>query len=232
MDNKKTDKWSMIDAWLQRIAWFFSIVTSVFIAVFTWQQVEINEKLGQDEHMLQQPVFQVQKVITKSEGSEAYDHEDIEVYNHGEMAKDIESVHLYTYLRFVYTPDIMKQYCDTFYVPVYYYGAKYTTYNLTGLVAYTQTTELNLKSYVRIYWETLHSSEYPTVVDLEKVTIVSVNYVDKLDKSHTVSFMNGESVSASQVASIAKRSMEISNNRIWDIYDLSYEKLKEICHCE
>lgn len=232
MADKKCNIWEIIDAWLQRVALLFGIITGVFVVIFTWKQVEINKKLGQDEHLLQQPIFQVQSDITKSEGSDIFDHEDIEIYNHGEIVKDIESVRLDSYIRFVYSPNIIKQQRDTFYVPVYYFGVKYTTYNLKGLIAFTQTTEPNWAQYVELCREVQKSSEYPIVAEVDKVTFVSINYVDKLDKFHTVVFMNGKSVNENLKASIKEQNEALNNYKVWEFSDLSFDKLKEICRCD
>lgn len=229
METKLSKKinWEKCDPWLKRIAQFASILTSIALAVFAGMQIYINNRIHEEDKALHQPIFQIKEHYYKSEGSDIYDYEEMEVYNNGESVQQFNNVNISTYLRFAYWNNEVR---DTFYIPINgYFSATYSTPNLTGQIKYTKTVYLNYGEFGRIFNETKHSSASSEITDVLLIHVTKINYIDLFGEKRSRVFINKNMADEKQVAKIEQRSKEKFIHS-WFINELSLSKIKEICY--
>ena len=215
---------------LQRCAWVAEIVTSIALAFFAGLQFYDAYNKHIEEKLLQQPIFQIRTHLWKSEGSEVKDFAKIEIYNVGEKVKTIDDIDIRTYLEFEYTPKIGQHSLDTFYIPIRnYFDITYTTYNVDGLIAYTDNYYPNNGHVGRLNQETIHNRLPSEGAFVRILHITSIDYTDKLDKSHRIIFLENNSNQVRTMEKIKKKSEEAFSYHMWSIDELTLEKIKEIC---
>lgn len=219
-----------LDKCLQRLSWFFSIITGVFGIVFACYQIQINKELTRESKMKDQPVFQVHFNLWGVDTTNIYAHEDIIIENKGEKPRYINTPEVLTYLKFDYRRND-KEPIKTFYIPINgYFGYVLPTDSLTGRIAFTYTFAPNNAYFYKLHYESYELLQQQHVYALiNMVHITKIDYTDKYNEQHITYFVNERNVDDKEAEDIINHSKQLFEYDIWHIEDLSLTKIKEIC---
>ncbi len=207
---------------------FMSVGVGVVSISVMLRQEKFQNKIAQDEMLLHQPVFHADYYLQDYSRDDVNDSEEICICSEGDEPFDITDISVKSFLRINYinTKEFSRNVSTT--IPFAYYAYSYKLG--TCIKKYAGTA--NLHKYETVINQALY--EYHNVfgnigkVDLYKIDLVKITYIDKYDIERVVYFNNGRKTTEKEYLSVINNVPEDLNNNNYDIQSMSSKDILQI----